>query len=176
MELQYAYHALEIVSQAELITTEAETVELSAEWSVLSSSWLQAGIASYTSGGKPSSELEEMIKILITRLSVLLGEVVYYAFPLGGPLLLIRDALIIISHLPKEYEPGKVGDLNLTIVKRYNPTKIYGPYKYPNVPSEVWKAMQEAKGSFGSGAGQIFWNRYLHGFYNNYKKEHYANG
>ena len=99
MELQYASHALEIASQAELITTEAETVELSTEWSVLSSSWLQAGIASYTSqSSKTSSELEEMINILITRLSVLLGEVVYSAYPLGGPLLLIRDALIIISH------------------------------------------------------------------------------
>lgn len=152
MELQYASHALEMVSQAELITTEAETVEVSAEWSVLSSSWLQAGIASYISqGSKTSSELEEMISILTTRLSVLLGEDVYSAYPLGGPLLLIRDALNILSHLPKEYEPGKVGDLNLTIVKRYIPTRVYGPYKYPNVPSEVWEAMREARGSFGSG-------------------------
>jgi hypothetical protein len=45
--------------------------------------------------------------------------------------------LLFLFPTSKEYEPGKVGDLNLTIVKRYSPTKIYGPYKYPNVPSEV---------------------------------------
>lgn len=37
MELQYASHALELISQAELLVNEAEEVQITTEWSVLCS-------------------------------------------------------------------------------------------------------------------------------------------
>lgn len=42
-------------------------------------------------------------------------------------------------------------------------------YNYFNVPYETWVGMREALGSFGSGAGSVFWRRYLH----LYKSKHY---
>lgn len=83
----------------------------------------------------PSEELQELVTQLITQLSILLGQIVYVAFPLGGPLFLVKDALVLISNLPQESKEGTVGNLTITICKRYNPIKVYGPYTNPNVPS-----------------------------------------
>lgn len=161
MELQYASHALELISQAELLVNEAEEVQITTEWSVLCSTWLQAGIATFNTGkGMPSEELQELVTQLITQLSILLGQIVYVAFPLGGPLFLVKDALVLISNLPQESKEGTVGNLTITICKRYNPIKVYGPYTNPNVPSWVWEIMQTSKK-----AGTDLWNYFLHGFY-----------
>lgn len=67
-----------------------------------------------------------MIQQLITQLSILMSQVIYAAFPLGTPLLNIRDALILVSDLPQEYEEVTKAWFYAKYKDKYHLTKYEG--------------------------------------------------
>lgn len=98
-----------------------------------------------------------------------LATVVYTNYKFGAPLLLTRYAYILVlnelvEYTDKEQQPDLVGELNVTVLKkprpseaqfrrgmhylnRYSkhmqkPLRLYGPYKYYNVPYSLWTEMK----------------------------------
>ena len=78
---------------------------------------------------------------LVTLLHVLVSKVNNYLYAMLGERLayaayLFRTALMLI---PSEgyVEKDKFGTLTVTIVKKSNPRRRYGPYNYPNVKKDT---------------------------------------
>ena len=174
-------HSTKLVNDLEL------GLVIDIDYAILSSSWLQSGLHAFTRKGNEVTpqEARDYIDTLLLMVVSLMSRVVYSAFRLGGPLGLIYKALMLLIDLPVEFKDNEVGTLTISIVKKPRPSvaqfkrgyikryskrmskvsRIYGPYKYHNVPLKVWKDMKQARGSFGSGAGKVFWTRYLRNLY-----------
>lgn len=61
-----------------------------------------------------------------------------------------------------------LGTLKLTIKGYTLKSGVYKPpksYDYFDVPYSVWRLMTKAMGSYGTGAGSVFWSSYLRIFY-----------
>jgi hypothetical protein len=139
-------------------------VNTTGEQAVLSSSWLAAGIASFYDATLSTSEYQSQLSDLITLVSKYLANPLLSWTCLAATLCL-RQALLSLPENPRSTSTSETGTLSLLILKRYKPTRVYGPYEYPNVRSETWKVMTKARGAYGTGAGTLFWRQYLDTFY-----------
>lgn len=141
-EYQLTTRTLETITYTRRIIRDMELGKITdTEYAVLSSSWMYTSVMSFTvQTNSASSSLEEtrdFITSLIAMVSNLLSQVAYSILSILEPLLLIRKALMILLDLPVNRKEGGEGVLTYKILKRYNPQKIYGPYKEFNLPIYV---------------------------------------
>lgn len=72
----------------------------------------------------------------------------------------LSSSWLAYGYFKTSRQGAALGTLGLIIVTRPG-NVIYGPYYYPDVPLETWRAMKQARGMYGSGAGSVFWRQYL---------------
>jgi len=136
-----------------------------AEHAILSSSWLYAGIVSWGNMSMDTNEYSDRVHSFISQVTLLLVDPLLPSLALTAVLCLRYALLLLPETINVTPEVATSGTLKVSILKRYAPKRMYGPYHYPNVPNNTWKEMQSAVGSYGTGAGTIFWRRYLDRFY-----------
>ena len=118
---------------------------------------VQKAILSNISKQLPSSN--EYKKSIDKYLNNQKNNVVNQALELESPLASSWLGYGVYVPLTKSPTGLVYGNLSLTVTTGKQKT-----YTYYNVNYITWKAMINAKGSYGTGAGKVFWEQYLHNY------------